>query len=45
MDFLHWVWDRRHQPDRRTLEIERMIDQIGECDYLGELHRLLYEVE
>jgi hypothetical protein len=43
MDFLHWIWDRRHSPERVQLTIDKMTDQVGECDYLGELHRLIHE--
>jgi hypothetical protein len=43
MDMLHWIWDRRSSGNLPPLD--KMIDQVGECDYLGELHRLLYEEE
>lgn len=44
MDFIHWIWDRRKDKDKWTTN-DKMIDQVGECDYLGELHRLLYETD
>jgi len=40
-DELAWCRNQRKQP---MVDDVAMLNQVGECDWLSELHRLLYEV-